>query len=370
VSLVSDAPRFVEDFSGIYGAEQWDCAGSDFAIRMEVRNAGRTRLGRRRYQVFGDGAEVGGWRRPDEVIPFVEWGINLRVMATRGRYLQLHAASLVRDGQGLVVAGESGCGKSTLAAGLLASGWRYLCDEFALIDPETLLLHPFPKPLCIKAGSFAAVRGLGLPFARRRDYIKGLKGKVAYINPYRLGRNAVAEPAPVRFVVFPQYSGDARPRLSPVSRAAAALRLASSAFNPHAFGARRASILTETLRNAGVFELESGDLEETCRLLTSQLGFAPAPGAANTPRKPARPRSIHLEDARRRLDDRPRRRDVLRFGAKLPWVTPSILTLTASHAVAAGSIPSGQCSTAVHTGGLCETDTDCCTSHCDLGICR
>ena len=62
------------------------------------------------------------------------------------------------------------------------------------------------------------------------------------------------------------------------------------------------------------------------------------------------------------------RRDVLRQGARLAYVTPIVLSLSAQQALA-GSIPSGMCSTGQHTGQPCFTDTDCCSGKCDFGVC-
>lgn len=63
------------------------------------------------------------------------------------------------------------------------------------------------------------------------------------------------------------------------------------------------------------------------------------------------------------------RREVLRKGAKLAYLTPVVLSLSAQQALAA-SLPSGMCSTAQQTGEPCFTDTDCCSGKCDFGACR
>ena len=39
----------------------------------------------------------------------------------------------VSPGEVVGLMGDNGAGKSTLAAGLVARGWTYMCDEFALI---------------------------------------------------------------------------------------------------------------------------------------------------------------------------------------------------------------------------------------------
>ena len=86
---------------------------------------------------------------------------------------------------------------------------------------------------------------------------------------------------------------------------------------------------------------------------------APAPPAARSRRSANQMRnSAHKT-----------RREMLRVGAKLAYVAPSVLTITAAQALAAGSAGSGVCSVASDTGELCETDTDCCSGSCSLGIC-
>jgi hypothetical protein len=46
------------------------------------------------------------------------------------------------------------------------------------------------------------------------------------------------------------------------------------------------------------------------------------------------------------------------------------MTFSAREAFAQASNPSGICSTGVQTGGLCESDADCCSRQCSLGVCE
>lgn len=277
VSLKSELPDVLADFETLYRGSRTSAADATGTIRMEVRREGRTKLGRPRYRVYGDGEGIGPLRRPAETLPFLEWGINWRVIATRSEFLQVHAASLVHRGRGFVFAGTSGSGKSTLGAGLLARGWQYLGDEFALIHPETCCLHAFPKALCIKSGSFPVVKKLGLPFCGGRHYIKGLKGTVGYINPHDVGNDLGDEPVPVRYVIFPRHVDGATPRMAPISRARAAFSLAHSMLNRTAFGDRAVDSLSRVVAGADCFALESGDIEPTCDLIESLVGSDQTP---------------------------------------------------------------------------------------------
>jgi len=368
VSLRSDLEEVVDDFVALYPPGSSATCGAPQVIRLEVVSGKRSRTGRRLYRVYADGQEVGGWRPKNAVFPVLEWGINLRIMATRPEYLQLHAASMSCRGNGFIFAGESGCGKSTLAATLMSRGWQYFCDEFALISPEALTLQPFPKALCIKEGSYPVARGLGLRFARRRDYLKELKGRVGYIDPRQTGHDAIASPASVRAVVFPRYAAAEPPRLEPISRARAAVELFRCCFNRQAFSDGGLGVLSGVVRQSRCFRLTVGGADETVALLESCLAHSDARAmASSSAAKVAIARPAPAPADRRRLATR---RDMLRAGAKLAYVTPAVLTLSVTDICVAGSNPSALCSTGLPAGELCETDTDCCSGQCSLGVCE
>ena len=66
----------------------------------------------------------------------------------------------------------------------VGTAWSSLTsDEFGAFDQATRLLHPIPKPVCVKAGSFEPVSAMGLPIRTGRHYIKAFKGKVGYVTP-------------------------------------------------------------------------------------------------------------------------------------------------------------------------------------------
>ena len=274
VTVSGDAKDVLDDFAALYAVNETCRETLGPSIRMEVRMSRRTPFGRSRYTILGDGKELFSDRRSLDVLPYLEWGINCRVMERCTAYLQLHAATLSFEGQGVVLAGNSGVGKSTLAAGLVSRGWTYLSDEFALIHPATLRLHPFPKALCIKAGSFDVIKRLNLPLWRRRHYVKAFKGAVGYVRPQDFAPGVVPTPCPIRFVIFPKYGNGEEPRLFPISPGHACFSLAGHAFNRHVFDQRVVPILSEVVRRAECLGLVSGPIDETCKLIESLLSDA------------------------------------------------------------------------------------------------
>ncbi len=269
VTVTGDAEDVLDDFAALYSGNKTGHETVGSSIRMEVRMSRRATFGRSRSAIFGDGKELFSDRRSLDVLPYLEWGINWRVIESCAAYLQLHAATLSFEGQGVVLVGNSGVGKSTLAAGLVSRGWTYLSDEFALIDPDTLRLHPFPKAMCIKAGSFDVIERLNLPLWQRRHYVKAIKGAVGYVRPQDFARGVVSSPCPIRFVVFPKYGDGEEPRLYPIPPGHAGFRLVAHVLNRRAFSTRAVSILSEVVRSAECLGLVSGPIEETCELIES-----------------------------------------------------------------------------------------------------
>jgi len=81
--------------------------------RSEVvaRRRGRSCLsGRQQYVIWGDGQELLADRHLNGVLPYLEWGINWRVISGRPEDLQIHADSLMREGKGMVPAGAPASG--------------------------------------------------------------------------------------------------------------------------------------------------------------------------------------------------------------------------------------------------------------------
>jgi HprK-related kinase A len=262
-SLTTSVSDLMEQYTSLYRAFQIERPG-DRAIHVEARPAPFSPWHRKRYVVRVNGRTQFEPARRDEVLPYVEWAINWEVPRVMPEYLQLHASSMEVDGCGVVFPGESGSGKSTLTAGLLARGWRYLCDEFALIHADTLELHPYPRAICVKRPSYPVIESLGLKIHGNRHYLKGAKGYVGFIAPLEVRSDAVGVACPIRYVILPKYTQGAEPALVPISRAEAAFALHGVCFNLLKCQAVGLDVLAEMVRGASCYRLISGEIQKTC----------------------------------------------------------------------------------------------------------
>lgn len=171
-----------------------------------------------------------------------EMAMNLQMALGQRRYLLLHASVVERDGRALLMTGESGAGKSTLAALLSGRGWRFLGDEFALIDPKTGLIYPFPRLISLKNDAIGAV-SIALARARFGPLLAGTpKGDIRHLVPDARAIAAMDSPARPALLLFPRFGFDTATR--PVEAGEVFVRLTQASTNYVAMGERGFDALT------------------------------------------------------------------------------------------------------------------------------
>jgi HprK-related kinase A len=171
-----------------------------------------------------------------------EMGMNLQVALGERHFLLLHASSVERDGKALLMTGESGSGKSTLSAILGERGWRFMGDEFALIDPATGLAWPFPRPVSLKNAAVAVVQASVAP-ARFGPMLSATpKGDIRHLIPPAEALARMDEPGRPALLLFPRFG---LPReVRPVPPSEAFVRLTQASTNYTMMGERGFDALT------------------------------------------------------------------------------------------------------------------------------
>lgn len=200
----------------------------DFTVRLEAARPWR--------RWVRPSVRIGGDYMLPEAAPLplaqgllaAEMGMNLQLALGCRRYLLIHASCVERDGRALLMTGESGAGKSTLATLLAARGWRFMGDEFALIDPETGLVHAFPRLISLKNDGIAAAMA-AWPQARMGPLLAGTpKGDIRHMVPDALSVGAMDEPARPALLLFPRHGFTAETRAVAASEAFVRLTQAST----------------------------------------------------------------------------------------------------------------------------------------------
>jgi hypothetical protein len=217
---------------------------------------------------------VGVCERREEIAPLVQATVQNLASRRHPCLLQIHAG-VIGDGEGaLLLPGAAGSGKSTLTAGASAAGFRYLSDEMAHLDEDTLEVRCFPMSLTLKEGSMAPLashypEAAALPLWLREDLIE-----VRYLPPPPRALDFDQERSyPVKAVVFPRYAPDVRTALQPISQGEALRRLLVEAVAlPTLLDRPKVQSLARWVRRTPFYELPMSSLPRALELLGSLRG--------------------------------------------------------------------------------------------------
>jgi HprK-related kinase A len=191
-----------------------------------------------------------------------EWSLNWCVGNQAHRWVAIHAAVLERNGRTLILSGESGAGKSTLCAALALYGWRLFSDEFALLDPDTGLLAPLPRPVSLKNASIAIIRERAPNHVFGREGIDIENARFVHMKPPSESVAREQECAAPGWIVLPRWKAGTETRLAPLPKAQALLRLTDQSFNYNYLGAKGYLAIVDAVRRAACYTLEYSDLDD------------------------------------------------------------------------------------------------------------
>ena len=232
-----------------------------FSIRSHPVAVGR------RFTLYLDGRRCDATTAPELVLPLLAWHVNRQVVASSGDRLLVHAAAARRGDDLVVLAGDSGAGKSTLVAALSVRGLEYLSDEIVAIDPASLRVDAYPKPIALEPGSWSSLESLrpatdpaSLPFFTRTWMVAPRAS--GHDVPRDGGRAAGGSGGSL--IVFPTYRPGASDTLVPISRAETVVRLAGLAFNLSRWGPAGIDALADLAGDAGCYRLEFADVDLAC----------------------------------------------------------------------------------------------------------
>lgn len=244
--------------------------------------AARTGSGRQPgYGLWMDGRLVGIAASAPALVQGLLGHITRQVVAGSGRHLLLHAASLCRDGHGLVLPAAHASGKSTLAAGLVHSGWDYMSDEITAVDFATLRILGCPKPLSIRGRSKGILAALGLRMPKaievftRRDH-------EWQIPPLEVRSGCIAAVCQPRFLIFPKYRPQPSTEAVALSKADALQMLLAHTFNFCDHGQNGLRLLGDLVQACSCYSLTVSKLRDACSVIAQLTGSANAccsPGA-------------------------------------------------------------------------------------------
>jgi len=188
-----------------------------------------------------------------------EMAMNLQMALGWRRHLLLHASAVERDGRVLVMTGQSGSGKSTLSALLGSRGWRFMGDEFVLLDPVSGDAVPFPRLISLKNSAIAAMQAVK-PDGHFGPLLAGTpKGDIRHLVPPGDAIARMGQGGAPALLLFPRfgYPGEVRE----VAPGETFMRLTQASTNYVALGEAGFTTLTRFVRSvpSRAIDYQSGE---------------------------------------------------------------------------------------------------------------
>lgn len=188
-----------------------------------------------------------------------EMAMNLQMALCWRRHLLLHASAVERDGRVLVMTGQSGSGKSTLSALLGSRGWRFMGDEFVLLDPVSGDAVPFPRLISLKNSAIAAMQS-EQPDGRFGPLLAGTpKGDIRHMVPPADAIARMGQGGTPALLLFPRFGFPGE--LREVAPGETFMRLTQASTNYVALGEAGFTTLTRFVRSvpSRAIDYQSGE---------------------------------------------------------------------------------------------------------------
>lgn len=237
------------------------------ATTYEVQDLGPSETSSR-YRLLIDGKWVLGSGNPSHILNDLFSHVNVDTVEASREYVLVHAGAVVTPrGVGVMLPAPSGSGKTTLVAGLVRSGFGYLSDEAAVLDPDTGTLHPYPVHLSLKGASRDR-----FPEGAPDTSHAGFAGEAWHVDAEALRAGSVAEPCDVGFVVAHRYEPGVDLRLDPLTQAEACVELVGNLMLGRRDAPRSMELLARICQVSKGYRLTHGDLDEAVGAIVELTG--------------------------------------------------------------------------------------------------
>lgn len=274
IAVNSDVALVEQNLRKLYPTEIWSEATVDVAdYHVDQSYTSQIRKLIKPQTVFKfDQVEPFLAQQANQSYANLEWGLNYVIASNSFEYVILHSGVVAYKNKAVVFPAPPGSGKSTLTAYLQGqTNWRLLSDEMALIKPETNLVVPFVRPICLKNRSIDVVKSF-YPDGNFSSIAPNThKGDVIHLSPSEYSWQARNEVAEITAIIFPRFVENSELEIISYNQTQGFMELAENAFNFNILAKKGFDTLTHIIEKCQIFELRYSDVSEVKSFLESEV---------------------------------------------------------------------------------------------------
>lgn len=201
-----------------------------------------------------------------DVLGCIEHVVDTSAATALSGYLRLHAGVVASGGSGIIIPAQSGGGKSTLVASLCLSGFDYLSDEFALLDPCSSRVYPYSKSIGLKPPGWRLIDREYAVSTTPTTVRRPDRQDIFYLKaPAALPAGASV---PIDYIIVPSRRATGRATLAERSRSETLMTLLHQTLNLPLHGTPGLEALMQMVEHAQCFTLAYATLPDAVEELT------------------------------------------------------------------------------------------------------
>ena len=215
-----------------------------------------------------EGQLLGHFGSCSELICHLEEAIENTLIRGIGDWVGFHAGSVTIGSSACIIPGNPDTGKTTTTFNLVELGHTFLCEEVAAVDPETLLVYPYPQVLTFD-GTYAEKYRSRYPITNGKLTI--LNSQMARYYP----RAAGSDPVPLKTVLMPLYDPSQTQGIEELSPGEILTEFLGYCFPPNGDDEQLFDSAIRICEAAEIFRLRSNSLQSMHELLRELFGAEP-----------------------------------------------------------------------------------------------
>ena len=210
--------------------------------------------------LFKEGQMIGHFGSCFELICHLEEDFENTLIRAIGDWVGFHAGAVKIKDAACVIPGNPDTGKTTSTFNLIEMGYTFLCEEVTPVDPESLLVYPYPQVLTLD-GTYAEKYRSRYPV--QKGELKIYNSRMARYYPDIAG----SDPVPLKTILLPEYAPSQPPEIEELSPGETLPELLRYCFPPNGDEERLFDATIRICEAAEIFRFRTNSLSSAPELL-------------------------------------------------------------------------------------------------------